>query len=93
MTSTITKAAASRIAKAHNECGGNLGGGYLAFNADGHGGEWYSAGSRPSAAIIFPVRAKRVTANDVLDWFEGETYQRDLQDELDRPHYSDALSD
>lgn len=37
--------AARRIARAHNQCVGNLSGGKLVFDADGEGGEWYSANS------------------------------------------------
>lgn len=70
MPDQITTAAARRIAKAHNECGGNLSGGFLAFDQNGHGGEWYSRESRPDVAIRFPVKARRVTVREVKDWYD-----------------------
>jgi hypothetical protein len=73
MPDQITTAAARRIAKSHNECGGNLSGGFLAFDRNGHGGEWYSKGSRPNVAILFPVGNRRVTAREVKDWHDDMT--------------------
>lgn len=69
MTNAATTTA-RRIAKAHNECGGNLSGGFLAFDAEGNGGEWYSAGSRPDAALRFTVRPRKVTQREVQDWLD-----------------------
>jgi hypothetical protein len=67
--SSITPAA-YRIAKAHNETAPTLVGGFLAFRADGTGGEWYSAGSRPDAAILYPVSDRYVTSREVQDWLD-----------------------
>lgn len=69
MTSTISTTA-RRIAKAHNQCGGNLAGGFLAFDAEGRGGEWYSRDARPDAAILFPVKPWRLTQRDVQYWLD-----------------------
>lgn len=63
---TITTTA-RRIAREVNKCGPTLSGGVLAFDADGRGGEWYSGGSRPEAAIVYPVGWRRVTARGVQD--------------------------
>jgi hypothetical protein len=43
----------------------------LAHNADGSGGEWYSRLSHPDAAIICPVRARRVTAREVQEHLDA----------------------
>jgi hypothetical protein len=67
MTTEIT-ATARRIANAHNACGGNLIGGFLAFDEDGYGGEWYRDGSWVKAAISYPVHWHRVDARHVQDW-------------------------
>jgi hypothetical protein len=68
--STITTAA-RRIARDHNKCGGQLAGGILAYNAQGNGGEWYSATSRPNAAILFPVSHRRVSARQVQEFLDA----------------------
>lgn len=62
--------AARRIARAHNRCGPALAGGVLAFDREGNGGEWYSAGSRPDAEIVYPVGWRRVGDRDVQDWLD-----------------------
>lgn len=62
---------ARRIARCHNQCGSELTGGVLAFDEDGTGGEWYSAGSRPNAPLVYPVGWRRVTARDVQDWLDA----------------------
>lgn len=60
--------AALRIARAHNEAGPALAGGFLAFTEEGKGGAWYSNASRVNAPIIFPVRHGSVSAADVQEW-------------------------
>lgn len=82
MTTTIEiTTAARRIAREHNDCGGQLLGGMLAFDAEGRGGEWYSANSRPIAAILFPVGHERVTAREVQEWLD---VRAEAGDELSR---------
>ena len=56
---------AQRIADALNACGPALQGGWLAFDAQGNGGEWYSADSRPVAAIVWPVVPGPVSGRDI----------------------------
>lgn len=64
--------AARRIAQAHNQCVGNLSGGKLVFDADGEGGEWYSAnayGFGPGD-IVVTVRSSLMSlreAQNILD--------------------------
>jgi hypothetical protein len=64
--------AARRIARRHNQCGGNLVGGVLAFGPDGTGGEWYRYGARlPEDIVQVVVKFRRMTereAQDILDW-------------------------
>jgi hypothetical protein len=72
MTRHDVTTAARRIARAHNACGGELQGGFLAFDEEGRGGEWYSANSWPDVPIKFPVRAQRVTAREVQDFLDWE---------------------
>lgn len=82
--STVTTLA-RRIARAHNDCGGHLAGGMLAFDHDGNGGEWYSAGAQLRVPYVFPVGAKRVTGRDVQDWLdESDEAIRAQLDEAER---------
>lgn len=64
--------AARRICRRHNQCGGNLTGGILAFHPDGTGGEWYRYGAKlPADAVQVIVQWRRITereAQDQLDY-------------------------
>lgn len=66
MTTHITTAA-RRIARRLNEYAGSPIGGFLAFDADGKGGAWYSYGSVPGAAIELAVPLRRVSAHEVQE--------------------------
>lgn len=65
--SAITRAA-ERIARRHNEM--RHGGGVLAFDDLGEGGEWYARQDEPSAAIVFPITRRRIDAREVQDWLD-----------------------
>ena len=74
MTAGITTAA-RRIASAANAANPGQGG-FLAFRADGTGGEWYSDGSLPDVEIRYPVPTRRVTAADVQAWLDARDDER-----------------
>jgi hypothetical protein len=80
MTNQTITTLARRIARANNACGGNLHGGYLAFDAEGNGGEWHSANSRPNAAIVFRVIPRHVTAAQVQDWLDDRVSMQQAAD-------------
>jgi hypothetical protein len=63
-TMRITMEAAGRIAAIHNVSAPHNGGKH-AFGIDGRGGEWYSDGARPQAAIVIPAGG-RLSPIDVL---------------------------
>ena len=73
-TDNVTTAA-RRIAREHNSrlAAGFAGNGFLLFGADGTGGAWYSANSRPvlEREIKFTMRRRRVTAADVQAFLDA----------------------
>ena len=71
-TQTAITTIARRIAREHNAILSQASsGGVLAFDHEGRGGEWYSAGSWPAAAIIYPVADRPVTQREVQDWLDN----------------------
>lgn len=70
MSSEIITTAARRIARAHNEAAGGLGGRIMAFDAEGRGGEVYSAESRPPCAYVLPILHRRRTVREVQEWLD-----------------------
>lgn len=68
--------AARRIARAVNEAGQGLQGGVLVFDAEGRGGAWHGAGSRPDlgggrVAVRVRGRITEAEAQRILDGREA----------------------
>lgn len=69
--------AARRIARAHNAyIRSGMYGGFLVFNRDGNGGEWYSANSCPKLTerhVSVSVRDRRLSYREAQDIIDEQT--------------------